>query len=136
MFSRTKSVGRFARSVEIITHRPTIGSFLSSGNYRVLSRSSRKLDILRRQRSVAKHLNLRAGTKVRIVYAHNIESPLARGWQPPHILSSYGGHLSSLMTVYCRLRSLHLQRCTGLNFNETKNISIPTDQVDLAAPPW
>src|SRR3974390_2754459 len=31
MFSRTKSVGRFARSVEIITHRPTMGSFLSSG---------------------------------------------------------------------------------------------------------
>src|SRR5579863_134080 len=31
MFSRTKSVGRFARSVEIITQRPTIGSFLSSG---------------------------------------------------------------------------------------------------------
>src|ERR1700758_1876628 len=32
MFSRTKSVGRLARSVEIITQRPTIGSFLSSGN--------------------------------------------------------------------------------------------------------
>ena len=31
MFSRTKSVGRFALSVEIITHRPTMGSFLSSG---------------------------------------------------------------------------------------------------------
>src|ERR1700758_3379037 len=32
IFSRTKSVGRLARSVEMITQRPTIGSFLSSGN--------------------------------------------------------------------------------------------------------
>src|SRR5579864_1871288 len=31
--SRTKSVGRLARSVEMMTQRPVIGSFLSSGNY-------------------------------------------------------------------------------------------------------
>src|SRR5271167_1126375 len=29
--SRLKSVGRLARSVEIMTHRPTIGSFRNSG---------------------------------------------------------------------------------------------------------
>src|SRR5579884_158072 len=29
--SRTKSAGRLARSVEIMTHRPTMGSFLNSG---------------------------------------------------------------------------------------------------------
>src|SRR5438046_951298 len=29
--SRAKSVGRLARSVEIMTQRPTMGSFLSSG---------------------------------------------------------------------------------------------------------
>ncbi len=30
--SRKKSVGRLARSVEMITHRPVMGSFLNSGN--------------------------------------------------------------------------------------------------------
>src|ERR1700688_4895343 len=43
MFSRTKSVRRLARSVEIITQRPTIGSFLSSGNYGFLSMIAQNL---------------------------------------------------------------------------------------------
>jgi hypothetical protein len=30
--SRKKSIGRFPRSVEIITQRPVIGSFRNSGN--------------------------------------------------------------------------------------------------------
>src|ERR1700722_5622064 len=85
MTSRTKSVGRLARSVEIITQRPTIGSFLSSGNYRVLSIGPHKPHILRRQRSIAKYFDLRGGTKICIVSAYNIESPLARWWQPPQI---------------------------------------------------
>src|SRR3984957_20598948 len=41
-FSRAKSVGRLARSVEIITQRPTIGSFLNSGTQEPLYQNSRK----------------------------------------------------------------------------------------------
>src|SRR5882757_7354509 len=43
--SRAKSVGRLARSVEIMTHRPTIGSFLSSGKREPLQFEFLNLDI-------------------------------------------------------------------------------------------
>jgi hypothetical protein len=66
-----------------------------------------------------------------IVYAHNIESPLALRWYPPHVLS---GHLSDflpLVSIHRRLRSFHAVRCSGFNLNKTKYIVIPRDQVDL-----
>src|SRR5580658_6693448 len=79
MFSRMKSVGRSARSVEIITQRPTMGSFLSSGTTE--SFPYYKTDILRREGGIAKYFDLRlAGRRLRIVYAHNVEPPLARRW--------------------------------------------------------
>ena len=93
----------------------------------------RKRNILRRQGSVAKHFNLRAGTKVGIVYAYNIESPLARWWQPPKVFPRYLGHLAPFVPVHGGLGSLHIPRCPSLNFNKTKHISIPANQVDFAS---
>src|SRR5271169_6185567 len=93
----------------------------------------RKLYILRRQGSIAKHLDLRAGTRIGIVYAHNIESPLARWWKPPEVLSCHRGHLAPFVPVHRRLWSLHIARGPRLNFNETKHIRIPSDQVDFPA---
>src|SRR5438046_2561334 len=42
--SREKSLGRLERSVEMMTHRPVIGSFLSSGTSSILSHSERVLE--------------------------------------------------------------------------------------------
>src|SRR5579862_3691608 len=97
MFSRTKSVGRLARSVEMMTQRPTIGSFLSSGNYGFLSAGVRKLCILRRERGVAENLDLRAVRESVIVYGDDIESPLARWWKSLAILASNLGDLAPLV---------------------------------------
>src|SRR5256885_1837541 len=36
------------------------------------------------------------------------------------------------MSVDCRFRRLHVARCSGLNFNKTKNIRVPADQVNLS----
>src|ERR1700735_2982906 len=107
MFSRTKSVGRFARSVEIITQRPTIGSFLSSGNYGILSALS-KLHILRRHGSITKYFDLRAGVKTIIVYAYNIDSPLARWWKPSTVLSCNFCDFPPFVMVHRRLGGFHV----------------------------
>ena len=126
-----KSVGRFARSVEMMTQRPTIGSFLSSGNYGILSEESRKPHILRRQGSISKHFNLRAGRAICIVYAYDIESPRARGRKPPQILVRHCGHFPPFVPVHGRFWRLHVARGPRLNFNEAKNVCIPTNQVNL-----
>jgi len=39
---------------------------------------------------------------------------------------------SPFVPVYGRLRRLHIARRPSLNFNETKNIRVPADQVDLS----
>ncbi len=96
----------------------------------------RKLHILRRQGSIAKHFDLRTGTKMRIVYAYNIESPLARWWLPSQIFSCHLRHLAPFMTVYGRLRSFHIVRRPRFNFNKTKNILVPADQVDFPSATW
>jgi hypothetical protein len=42
-------------------------------------------------------------------------------------------HFAPFVPVYRRLRGLHVQRGTRLNFYETKNVSVPADQVDLSS---
>src|SRR5580658_2037192 len=131
MFSRMKSVGRLARSVEIITQRPTIGSFLSSGT--TASFPYNKTDILRREGGIAKHFDLRlAGRRLRIVYAHDVEPPLARRGLAAQVLSCYRGDFAAFVAIHSRLGSLHVARCARLNLNKAKHIGIPTDQVDFS----
>jgi hypothetical protein len=43
--------------------------------------------------------------------------------------------LAPFVPVYCRLRGLYIARGPRLNFNETKNIGFPADQVDLSPAP-
>lgn len=92
----------------------------------------RKLPILRRQGGILKHFDLRAGMIRFIVYAYNIEPPLARRWQLAPILSRDLRYLPTLMPVDRRLGRLHIMRRAGLNFYKAKDIVIPSDQVDLA----
>jgi hypothetical protein len=92
---------------------------------------SHKPHILRRQGSIAKHFDLRAGTKICIVYAHNIESPRTRRWQPPQIFPRYLRHLAPFVPIDRGLGSSYIERRASLNFNETKNIGVPPDQVDF-----
>jgi len=75
MFSRTKSVGRFARSVEMITQRPTIGSFLSSGTSANPFRGLAQTHILSRQGGASTSICGRGASTV-IVYAYTLEPPL------------------------------------------------------------
>src|SRR5580698_11017015 len=99
MVSRKKSVGRLARSVEIITQRPTIGSFLKSGTYEILSmggaefsnlrgpslNGTSRLDGLIGQRRILKNFDVRGRRQTVIVYADYIEPPLARWWRSPQV---------------------------------------------------
>jgi hypothetical protein len=124
-------VVRLARSVEMITQRPTIGSFLSSGNYKILSADA-KPGILRRQGSIAKHFNPRAGGRTAIVYAHNIDSPLAHWWEVTQVLPCHFGYFAAFMPVDSRLWRFYLKRRSCFHFNKAQNILVPSDQVDLS----
>ena len=86
-----------------------------------------KPHILRRQGSIAKHFDLRAGPKIFIVYAYNIESPLARRWHPPQVFPRYLGYLAPFVPIDGRLGSFYVARRPRLNFDETKNIRVPAD---------
>jgi hypothetical protein len=68
-----------------------------------------------------------------IVYAHDIESPLARWWEPPQVLSCHLRYFAPFVPVYRRLSGLYVARGPRLNFNKAKNICVPANQVDLAA---
>jgi len=89
--------------------------------------------ILRRKRGIPKYFNLRAGTTAVIVYAHNIEPPLARWWKLAQILPRYLRNLAPFMPIHRRFRRLHILRRPSLNLHETKYILIPPDQVNLSS---
>src|SRR5580765_6125882 len=92
----------------------------------------RKLYILRREGGVAKHFNLRAGVTTVIVYAHDVEPPLARRWKPPQVIARHLRHFPSLVPIDSRFRALHIARRPRLNFYKTKHIFLPPDQVDFS----
>lgn len=96
----------------------------------------RKLCILRREGGVAKHFNLRAGVTTVIVYAHDVEPPLARGWKPPQIVARHLRHFPSLVPIHRRFGALHIPRRPRLNLYKTKHIFLPSDQVDLSTMAW
>ena len=68
-----------------------------------------------------------------IVYADDIEPPLAGGWKTPEIVSSYLCHLPPLMPIHSRLSGLDIVRRARFNFHKTKNIFVPTYQIDLSS---
>ena len=93
----------------------------------------RKLRILRRQAGIAKHFDLRlAGRRLRIVYAYYVEPPLARRGLAAQVLSCYGGNFAAFAAVHGGFGSLYITRRPRLNFNKTKHIGIPADQVDFS----
>jgi hypothetical protein len=92
----------------------------------------RKLHILRRQGGILKQFDLRAGSTAYIVYAYNIESPLARWWQLAPVFACDFGHFAPLVPVDRRYSGFHIVGCARLNFNKAKDIAVPPDQVDLA----
>ena len=67
-----------------------------------------------------------------IVYAYNIESPLARWWKPPQVLPRHLRNFAPFVPVHRGLRGLYVARRPSLNFNETKNIRFPADQVNFS----
>src|SRR5205807_8240397 len=75
---------------------------------------------------------LPAGLGLVIVYAYNLEPPLARRWKPTQILPCHRRDLPPFVPVHGRFPGLNLQRSPGFNFNKTENISLPSDQVDLS----
>jgi len=79
--------------------------------------------ILRRQGGISKNFNLRlAGFGLPVVYADHIESPLARRWKAPQILSHHHRDLAPLMPVNRRFPGLHIARRPRFNFHEAKDI--------------
>src|SRR5579863_9978395 len=67
-----------------------------------------------------------------IVYAHDIEPPLARWCEVPQIVPRDLSHLPPLMPVYGGFGSFHIPRSASFNLHKTKHIAIPPDQVNLA----
>src|SRR5579864_6051737 len=82
---------------------------------------------------MAKYFDLRpAGRRLPIVYAHDIESPLARRWRVSQIFAGHGGDFPPLMPVDGGFGRLHIVGAASLNFNETKYIVVPADQINLS----
>lgn len=75
---------------------------------------------------------MRAGRQLFIVYAYNIESPLARWWQTPKVLARDGDKFMPIVPIHRRLRGLYTPRGPGLNLNKTNHIATPSDQVNLS----
>jgi len=96
---------------------------------------TRKLHILRRQGCVPKHFDLRAGITTIVVYAHDIESPLAHRWSMPQIFPHDLCQFAPLVPVHRRFWSLHVERCASLNFQKTQYIAVPPNHVNLASVP-
>ena len=51
----------------------------------------------------------------------------------PQIIPRYLCHFPSLMTIHRCLRRLYIMRRPRLNFHKTKNISIPSNQIDFSS---
>src|SRR5579885_3063482 len=97
--SRVKSVGRFARSVDMMTQRPTMGSFLSSGK-RLNPFNTNQNSILRYGEGIPEQLKCRVAGPPIIVYGHYIETPLARRWQMPKVIPGDQGEGMLFFTVH------------------------------------
>jgi hypothetical protein len=97
---------------------------------------SRNLHRLCRKGGIPKHFNLRVGRPTLVVYAYDIESPLARRWQQSQVFPHYLRYFPPFVAIYSRFRRLHITRPTRLNLDKTKNIVFPCDQVDLSPAAW
>ena len=91
----------------------------------------RQLHILRRQGGVAKYVDLRAGITTVIVYADHIEPPLRRR-HTPQVIACHLRNLPSFMSIDGSCCGLHISRGPSLNFDKTKHIFVPSDQIDLS----
>jgi hypothetical protein len=92
----------------------------------------RKPRILRCEGSISKQFNLRVGTAAAIVYADNIESPLARWWKPLQVIARHFRYFPPLVPVYGRLRRFHVARGARLHLDEADHIMIPGNEVNLS----
>jgi len=112
--------------VEIITQRPTIGSFLNSGTQRTsLSEQAPSARNYETAQSAA-------GWQTVIVYADHIETALARRWNLAQILAHHGRYFASLVAIHCRYSGLRVAGASSLNFDEAKDILLLADQIDRA----
>src|ERR1700757_1736123 len=98
----------------------------------VLSIELHKLVMLRRQGGVSKQLELWAGIRTVIVYADDIESPLAQSSHCSQVFPNHFRNFTPLMSIDRRLRRLDVMRCPCLHFDKAQHIAIPRDQIDLA----
>jgi hypothetical protein len=85
----------------------------------------RKQYTLRRKGGIPKNFNSRLGRSTHVVYAHDVESPLARVWQLPQVVAYYLRHFAPLVAIHGSFRGLHFQRCSSFNLHKTKHIIFP-----------
>jgi hypothetical protein len=84
---------------------------------------------------ILEELELRpGGLALFIIYADNIEAPLARWWKTSEVVSCNGTQFAALGWVDCCFCWLHIMRSSSFHFNEAQHILIPTNEIDLAAP--
>lgn len=76
---------------------------------------------------MAKHFKLRAGGTTPIVYADNIESPLALRWKQSEILVSHLSNFTAFIAIDGGLGRLDVSRGPSFHLNETKYIRIPAN---------
>src|ERR1700678_1278123 len=68
-----------------------------------------------------------------IVYAYNIESPLARRWKAAEVFVHDCRHFTAFMPIHRSFCRLYVMCAPCFDLHKTKNIFFPTDQIDLAA---
>jgi len=89
--------------------------------------------ILRRQRGIAKHFDLRlAGLGCFVVYADHIETPLARRWEAAQIFPHDSRYLAPLVPVDGRDPGLYVQSGSRLHLHKAEDIVFPSDEIDFS----
>src|SRR4029078_9110707 len=137
--SRAKSVGRLARSVEMMTQRPTMGSLRSSGNYWIPfhavhkgCRARANGSILRLEVNVAEQFDLRLPGWLIVVHADDFEAPRAGSRQMAQVFPGDGHQFTALVPINRGSGGLQLAGSAGLDFDKPEDLLAPAAPLDFA----
>ena len=88
--------------------------------------------ILRHWEGIFEHFNARQRRRTFVVNAHHVKTSwnLRHG---PQVCARHSCQFASLFMVDCSLGGLNIVGSPGFHLNETKNIAVPADQIDLPA---
>ena len=70
-----------------------------------------------------------------IIYAHHVETPLARGWHTAQILARDQADFALFVAVDGHFGGLDVARNASPHFDKREDVLVPADQINFATPP-